>query len=473
MYLIIISIVVVLILWSFVSNKGDQLFEQQQKGGSGQQQKGGSGQQQITRKVVAPSTRKVVAPSTRKVVAPSTRKVIPNTKKVSGSSTKKISGRENITTTSVAPTKELLAKALAAYIKHNKSGQVDPKSVYKDLVANKYLYFKDGKWHANPNPTGQPQVGSGGFIKGSGGSTQKPGGSSHSGILPKPKKDGYGNEAYGDQGYAGVLTEKQYAQQHGYALSDPGNLIGNIRACQKGKWCSLVTSKDAQAIKAINDKIIANGGVPIGYMSATIEGKREDIANLKQGVDYTKKGYTLDGWGEFFPLGKNGKPTAAYVAAMKKRVDLMAQAGYKGIELDNIDLLDNAGRNGKSGAESLGITQQNWNNFITDLSKYAQSKGVVLVQKNAPDTYNPQMTSNFGAMSLETSSINNSSSKINGDTRDIKWDQVKAMSDAGKPILVTQYGLGGCNSIKNYMKTKGINMDNVFVTCQAWKAGQD
>ena len=446
MYFLIISIFVVIILWLFASNKGDYLYAQ--KVSSGQQQKG---------KVVGGSTRKVVGGSTRKV---------------DGRSTIKIIGRENVTTTSVAPTKELLAKALAAYIKHNKSGKVDPKSVYKDLVANKYLYFKDGKWHANPNPkNGQPPTGSGG-------STQKPNvggsGSSGSSILPKPKKGGYGNEAYGDQGYAGVLSEKQYAQQHGYALSDPGNLIGNIRVCQKGKWCSLVTSKDAQAIKAINDKIIANGGVPIGYMSATIEQKREDIANLKQGVDYTKNNYTLDDWGEFFPQGQNGKPTKAYVEAMRKRVDLMAQAGYKGIELDNIDLIDNLkNKYGQKAVENVGITQQNWNNFVTDLSKYAQSKGVVLVQKNAPDTYNPQMTSNFGAMSLETSSINNSSSKINSDTKDIKWDQVKAMSDAGKPILVTQYGRGGCNSIKSYMKDKGINMDNVFVTCQAWKAGQD
>jgi endo-alpha-1,4-polygalactosaminidase (GH114 family) len=381
-----------------------------------------------------------------------------------------------------APTYDRLEKAWKAYNKYNKSGKVDPSSSYADLVKQGYLQFKNGKWVRYLEPGGKPPVvggpsssggsssgGSGGSSSGSSSGSGSGSSSGGSGGLPRPKKDAYGNEAYGDEGQYGVLTAKQYAQQTGYALSDPGNLIEEIRDCNG--TCALVTSQDAQKVKAINDKIIANGGVPIGYMSTTIENNngnmREDTKGLKQNKDYISE--KLDNWDEFIPKGQNGAPTPAYVQMMKKRIDLMKQAGYKGVEIDNIDILDNDMKNGK---HQSGITKEKWYDFLKDMSQYAQKQGINLIQKNAPDMYKPsEMIPLFGGMSLETHSTNNSTSQFHSNTKDINWDQVKAMSDAGKPVLVTQYGQGGCNSIKTYMKQQGVNMDNVYVTCQSHKAG--
>ncbi len=145
---------------------------------------------------------------------------------------------------------------------------------------------------------------------------------------------------------------------------------------------------------------------------------------------------------------------------------MLAAAGFKGVEIDNIDLTNKDLEN-----KNVGITPQNWKNFITDLAQYAKQQGLVPIQKNTPTNYTTQDTKNFGGMTLEmTADGGDYSNKFNSATTGMDWNQVKAFANRGEPVMVTSYGDGVCNNVKSYMNSQGINTNNVFVTCQQYKA---
>ena len=136
-FIIFITFIVILILWLLSDIKNTQLIYAQP-----------------IKKPVKPPAQQVKPPTQPKLRQPQPQQP-------------SLVGRGSSTTMNLAPTKERLAKALAAYTKNNKSGKVSSSSSYKDLVDNGYLYYnkKDKKWYSNPNPSGQPAVGSGKPVK--------------------------------------------------------------------------------------------------------------------------------------------------------------------------------------------------------------------------------------------------------------------------------------------------------------------
>ena len=116
-FIIFITFIVILILWLLSDIKNTQL-------------------------IYAQPIKKPVKPPAQQVKPPAQQVKPPTQPKLRQPQPQQPSlvGRGSSTTMNLAPTKERLAKALAAYTKNNKSGKVSSSSSYKDLVDNRYLY---------------------------------------------------------------------------------------------------------------------------------------------------------------------------------------------------------------------------------------------------------------------------------------------------------------------------------------------
>ena len=212
--------------------------------------------------------------------------------------------------------------------------------------------------------------------------------------------------------------------------------------------CALLTDADAAYVK----KVLSQGGNMknmIGYLSPTIE-DREDTKNLVKGKDYTSQ--KMDGWPEYAPI-----PTSkAWQDTMKRRIDLLAKAGFTKMEIDNLGII-----NDPYAGKAMGVTQEKWKEVITGLVNYANGKGVDVLQKNTPEGWGPDMTKQFAGMTLETKGAFGEN-KAN-------WEQVGAILESGKPLFVNHTG-SGCSSIKQkIIDWTGVttNTDNIILpsTC--------
>ena len=365
------------------------------------------------------------------------------------------------------PTLERLGKALAAYQKYNKSGNVDPSSSYADLVANDFLTFVNGKWQSNICPNGRTGkdcaggggggTGTGGGGTGAGAGTGTGGGAGGTGAgvgskirLPVPKNSHvFHNNSYGQQSGGNRIPDKKVQNESGYIITDPGNLLSlgpQGRDC-KGD-CAMLDSKDAANVKKIVDKVTENGGTPIGYMSLTIEPTREDIKGLTKGKDYTTKYMT--GWDEYGP-----KLTQNYINLMKKRIDLYAQAGFKAMEFDNIDIINDDKVN-------LGVSPETWKGFVKNLVKYANDKGIGVVQKNTPKGWGKDMNDLFVGAVVETNPKN-----TRKEDKGYEWNQVQNILEQGNPVFLNNTK-GNCESILKKVRewTGGTGSDHLIMGCK-------
>jgi hypothetical protein len=341
-------------------------------------------------------------------------------KKSKGDAPKK--GREDI---QKIPTQKQVQSGLSTLNKYNTSGKLQPTSSYYDLYQTGYIKFDPSskKWVTGKDiqiPSAPTSVtGGGSYIKS---------------IYDKSiLSAGFVNNAYANDGRR--ISDKTVASQKGYVINDPGNIVGMSRGCTKsGCLSSILTPADAAKVKDINDKIASNGGMSIGYMSLTIEPKREDLteSKLRKGSDYTSKYMT--GWDEYAPKADStGKPTKAYIDFMKTRIDRMAKAGYKAIELDNIDIVDD-----KKVSSQSKLNPDKWKQTVSQLIDYAHTKGVGIVQKNTPGGWT-DMTSKFSGMIVEVTP------RMGQYTYD--WKQVREMMAEGKPVILNS-SQAGCDSAK-------------------------
>ncbi len=182
-------------------------------------------------------------------------------------------GRDSVTTTTTAPTKELLAKALAAYTKNNKSGIVNKDSVYKDLVERGYLQFKDGKWKPNNKPVGQPAVGSGAqrpsVPPSGGGSNKNPKNPKEVYAANPPNADKIDNVTIGGFTTQALLQWNDgdlQVSQNGTSISssiDPqstdGSNEGNSKKRHRNEIALVVPKKEVRDLETISFDFRANG----------------------------------------------------------------------------------------------------------------------------------------------------------------------------------------------------------------------
>ena len=358
-------------------------------------------------------------------------------------SSSKPGGRPDISKLSIdgkPPTTSRLQNAINFFKKYP-DRVTNPPDAYKGLIEAGYIKKTGNNWTVNTSPAGKPPA------RILGGSTGGSGGGSTS-RLPKPKDPTtFHNNSYGQQSSGNRLPDTSVKNESGYVVTDPGNLVWQNGGRGCSGVCSMLDSKDAATVKKTIDQVTKNGGVPIGYMSLTIEPTREDIKGLKKGTDYTS-GF-MEGWDEHAP-----KLTPAYVNLMKKRIDLYAQAGFKAMEFDNIDIIGDS----KVGKQ-IGATPQQWQGFVKDLVKYANSKGIGVVQKNTPPGWGKDMNNLFVGAIVETKPSQGKSA--------YEWNQIQNMLEQGKPVLLNNEN-GNCESVLNKVRswTGGTERDNLIMGCK-------
>ena len=112
------------------------------------------------------------------------------------------------------------------------------------------------------------------------------------------------NNAYGRHQNAkyGRLPDSLVANQTRYIMTDPGNLIGQCRSCEGSCWYQ--HKEDVECVAKTIKHVWQNGGIPMAYMSLTIEPDREDVVNstLEKGVDYTDE--QMSNWSERCASGR-------------------------------------------------------------------------------------------------------------------------------------------------------------------------
>lgn len=326
------------------------------------------------------------------------------------------------------PTAERLQQVVARLQEVNTSGNLQPDSNYKQYVDNGYITFSDGKWQLTDKGknvvNGKPTTGKSpgnviGIVKPSGG-----------GNVYVPGITVFQNNAYSTGGNRFPDTKVETAK--GYIITDPGNLIGRFRGCG-GDGClgALLSKDDADKIKPIVEEVRKNGGQPIGYISSTVEPGREDLGSMQKGTDYTSM--YMKGWDEYGP-----KLTQKYKDMMLQRIDLVSKAGFKFLEIDNIDII-----NDSNVKEDIGVSDSQWKNFLTDLINYANSKGVSVIQKNTVEGWGSSMADKFAGCVVETSAGSGKGS--------YNWEQMAALLNQGKPVLVNHSG-SGCSGMADKIK---------------------
>ena len=303
-FIIFITFIVILILWLLSDNKNTKLIYAQP--------------------VKKPAPKPVPKPPTQPPPKPK-----PKPKPNPQPQPPNLPGRNNVTTTNLAPTKELLAKALAAYQKNNKSGQPSPKSVYKYLVDNGYLSFKNGKWQSNPNPkNGQPPAGSGQPIKPNVGSnTQKPQG----GGTQKPQGSGGFNVKNPKEAFAPNPNPKKRYDSN----------IGGFSAPTLSQWTKggLKLSPDGRSISvSVNRNHVDGSGNNDDISRNEIAIKPKNIRDINsvsfnfQGSGYDKN-LQDNKTGIFFQF----KPTGTDLASGKDEYKASGNSGFRlGIKGGNL-----------------------------------------------------------------------------------------------------------------------------------------
>ena len=365
------------------------------------------------------------------------------------------------------PTTSRLQNAADFFKKHPERVN-NPPDAYKGLIQSGYLQKNGNNWTINTNPSGQPparvwqpggSAGKGGpsgsagkgetsGSAGKGGPSGSAGGGKGgaSGKLPAPKNPVFHNNSYGQGTSENRLPDTSVKNESGYVITDPGNLLWQNGGRSCTGVCAMLNEKDAAIVKKTLEQVAKNGGVPIGYMSLTIEPGREDIKGLKKGTDYTSN--YMQGWSEYGP-----KFTQNYINLMKKRIDLYAQAGFKAMEFDNMDIINdpNVGKN-------MGVSPQQWQGFVKDMVQYANSKGIGVIQKNTPEGWGKDMNSIFAGGVVETKA---SSSKYEYD-----WNQIKNLLEQGKPVFLNNEK-GNCQGVLNNVQNwTGYTGNNLIMGCK-------
>lgn len=332
MYLIIISIAVVLILWSFTI-KGDYLFAQKQPA-----------QKQPSQKQPTPR---------------------PKPKPDSGSV------NINYKIKNTAPTTSEIAKGLAALKAHNTSGNVPTSSAYYDLVKRKYLQYdkKQKKWVSYLDPAGKAappaiddgkgsQQGrktkpvSGGHTSGGGSHTSggNTGGGSHPSVphlapLPqrgskapiKPRQSSYCNQGsfYGNtncsQASSRVTETNVFNGEHTNKFPDTTSPV-------KAAYLAIGTANEQNIPSSTR------------YHGPTVSGKSLHLDNRLDNGSYQPA---------FNYNDSNAVP--AIIKALKSRVDVIAKSGANAIRFDELDVCSNGSK----------CNQANVNKVLTAVSQYA------------------------------------------------------------------------------------------------------
>ena len=133
---------------------------------------------------------------------------------------------------------------------------------------------------------------------------------------PPKSADVLENNAYGRHQNAkyGRLPDSLVANQTGYIMSDPGNLIGQCRSCEGSCWYQ--HKEDVECVAKTIKHVWQNGGIPMAYMSLTIEPDREDVVNstLEEWCRLYRRA-NVQGWPEHGP-----KLTHKYKKLMYTRI---------------------------------------------------------------------------------------------------------------------------------------------------------
>ncbi len=266
---------------------------------------------------------------------------------------------------------------------------------------------------------------------------------------PPKSADTLENNAYGREENAqdGRLPDSLVANQTGYIMSDPGNLIGQCRSCEGSCWYQ--HKKDVECVAKTIRQVWQNGGIPMAYMSLTIEPDREDVVNstLEKGVDYTDS--QMSGWPEYGP-----KLTPKYKKLMYTRIVRISQSGYIGVEFDNVDILYNC--------KDTGISHEDWQKFVLNLTMLACKLGLVPIQKNTVEDWTCEHLTKFkfGAIMLELHQL--------PQKYDMYWDQVQYYADHAFPIFITYYDLETCDQVLSSLGklVKIKDTSPVLVDCQ-------
>lgn len=346
MYFIIISIAVVLILWSF-TNKGDYLFAQKQ---------------------------------------PAQKQPTPRP------STQKPGSRINYKIKNTAPTTSEIAKGLAALKAHNTSGHVPTSSAYYDLVKRKYLQYdkKQKKWVSYLDPAGKaapPAIDDG---KGSqqGHKTKPVSGGSHT------SGGNTGGNTGGSHTSGGSGGGSHPSVPH-FAPLPPRGSKAPIKPrqssyCNQGSFYG--NTNCSQASSRVTETNVFNGEHPDKFPDTTSPIKAAYLAigtANEQNIPSSTRYHGPTTAGSNYGLGNSGQAAFNYddssavpaiIKALKSRVDVIAKTGANAIRFDELDVC------------SWGQTkcnQANVNKVLTAVSQYAyQAHKMSILGNNDSDSDN-------------------------------------------------------------------------------------
>ena len=161
----------------------------------------------------------------------------------------------------------------------------------------------------------------------------------------------------------------------------------------------------------------ARGVTPVCYISiGSWEEWRDDAGSFPEAV----LGEPLGDWpGERY---LDVRALGTLVPLMAARIDACAAKGFMGVEPDNMDLSDNP--------TGFPITQAHSLAYLDALASHARSRGLMMLQKNAPDLV-PALAGRFDMALVEEC---------------FEYDFCEEFAPyvaAGKPVLVAEYADSG------------------------------
>lgn len=268
--------------------------------------------------------------------------------------------------------------------------------------------------------------------------------------VPEPSQKTLENNAYPTGGSRFQDNLDKLSSQTGVTIFDTRNFTGGTRK-DPSKFESV-----AEAV----EKMQSNGGVPIAYMSLSLERDYDDVKQLSS----SSIGSRLPGWGktESVPKGgAGGRPTKEYMDMMKKRIKDISSMGVTVMEFDNIDMIDyKQFRDG-------GITPEGWKSAIKELVRYANGQGITVMQKNTPGNtgtsldksiWDYGMTDLFGGMIIEMKG----SSKA-GTSESYNWDVVAEYLKDDKPVILNTENIDCAGAKRKIREFTGISSSDNLI----------